>query len=30
MDYLNIFGANVRALRIKRQLTQEQLSEMQL
>lgn len=28
MDYLNIFGANVRALRIKRQLTQEQLADL--
>lgn len=28
MDYFNILGANVRALRIKRKLTQEQLADL--
>lgn len=28
MDYLNILGANVRALRVKRRLTQEQLADL--
>ena len=28
MDYFNILGANVRALRIKKKLTQEQLADL--
>lgn len=28
MDYFSILGANVRALRIKKKLTQEQLAEL--
>ena len=28
MDYFNILGANVRALRIERKLTQEQLADL--
>ena len=28
MDYFNILGANVRALRIERNLTQEQLADL--
>lgn len=28
MDYFNILGANVRTLRIKRKLTQEQLADL--
>lgn len=28
MDYFNILGANIRTLRIKRKLTQEQLADL--